>query len=105
MPWGTPHGRGVVHRNIKPENILLWDGHARVADLGIALAVQQAGGDRMTQTALSLGTPAYMSPERAMVERNVDHRTDIYALGDVMYEMLAGEPPFWGRVPKLLSPE
>ena len=90
------HRRGVVHRDIKPENILLHDGHALVADFGIALAVEQAGGARMTQTGLSLGTPAYMAPEQAMGERSVDARADIYALGVVTYEMLAGEPPFTG---------
>ena len=90
------HRRGVVHRDIKPENILLHDGHALVADFGIALAVEQAGGARMTQTGLSLGTPAYMAPEQAMGERSVDARADIYALGAVTYEMLVGEPPFTG---------
>ena len=90
------HARGVVHRDIKPENILLQDGHALVADFGIALAVEQAGGERMTQTGLSLGTPQYMAPEQAMGERAVDARADIYALGAVTYEMLAGEPPFTG---------
>ena len=90
------HERGVVHRDIKPENILLQGGHAVVADFGIALAVQQAGGQRMTQTGLSLGTPQYMAPEQAMGDKHVDARADIYALGAVMYEMLAGEPPFTG---------
>ena len=90
------HGTGVVHRDIKPENILLQDGHALVADFGIALAVQQAGGQRMTQTGLSLGTPQYMSPEQAMGDRVVDARTDVYALAAVTYEMLVGEPPFTG---------
>jgi Tol biopolymer transport system component len=90
------HKRGVIHRDIKPENVLLHDGRALVADFGIALAVQHAGGERMTQTGLSLGTPQYMSPEQAMGERNVDARADIYALGAVTYEMLAGEPPFTG---------
>src|SRR5438445_11390850 len=75
------HRHGVVHRDIKPENILLHDGSALVADFGIALAVQQAGGPRMTQTGLSLGTPSYMSPEQAMGERNVDGRADVYATG------------------------
>jgi serine/threonine-protein kinase len=90
------HALGVVHRDIKPENILLQDGHALVADFGIALAVQTAGGQRMTQTGLSLGTPQYMSPEQAMGEKSVDARTDIYALGAVTYEMLTGDPPFTG---------
>jgi eukaryotic-like serine/threonine-protein kinase len=90
------HKRGVVHRDVKPENILLHDGRPLVADFGIALAVQQAGGARMTQTGMSLGTPQYMAPEQAMGDRNVDHRADIYALGAVTYEMLAGEPPFTG---------
>jgi serine/threonine-protein kinase len=90
------HGRGVVHRDIKPENVLLQGGHALVADFGIALAIEQAGGERMTQTGLSLGTPQYMSPEQAMGERTVDARTDIYALGAVLYEMLVGDPPFTG---------
>ncbi|MFO0985725.1 MAG: serine/threonine-protein kinase, partial [Planctomycetota bacterium] len=94
------HGHNVVHRDIKPENILLQSGvaggHALVADFGIALAVQQAGGDRMTQTGMSLGTPQYMAPEQALGERMVDARADVYALGAVTYEMLAGEPPFTG---------
>src|SRR6476661_6969924 len=90
------HRQGVVHRDIKPENILLQDGAALVADFGIALAVHQAGGSRMTQTGLSLGTPAYMSPEQAMGERDIGPRSDVYALGAMAYEMLAGEPPFTG---------
>ena len=93
---GYAHGQGIVHRDIKPENVLLQGGHAVVADFGIALAVQQAGGQRMTQTGLSLGTPQYMSPEQAMGERTIDARSDIYALAAVTYEMLIGEPPFTG---------
>jgi eukaryotic-like serine/threonine-protein kinase len=93
---GAAHAVGVVHRDIKPENILLQGGHALVADFGIALAVQQARGARMTQTGLSLGTPQYMSPEQAMGDKHVDARADIYALGAVTYEMLTGEPPFTG---------
>src|ERR1044072_9228942 len=90
------HRQGVVHRDIKPENILLQDGAALVADFGIAPAVAQAGGSRMTQTGMSLGTPAYMSPEQAMGEREIGPRSDVYALGAMTYEMLAGEPPFTG---------
>ena len=93
---GHAHSFGVIHRDIKPENILLQGGHALVADFGIALAVQSAGGARMTQTGLSLGTPQYMSPEQAMGERSIDARSDIYALGAVTYEMLTGDPPFTG---------
>jgi len=88
------HSRGVIHRDIKPENILLQGGHALVADFGIALAVQHAGAERMTQTGLSLGTPQYMSPEQAMGEKTIDRRSDVYSLGAVLYEMLSGEPPF-----------
>ena len=102
------HRQNVIHRDIKPENILLHDGSALVADFGIALAVQSAGGARMTQTGLSLGTPQYMSPEQAMGERTIDARSDIYALGAVTYEMLAGDAPFIGSsvqaiVAKVLS--
>ena len=90
------HRHGVIHRDIKPENILLHDGSALVADFGIALAVSTAGGTRMTETGLSLGTPHYMSPEQAMGEREITARSDVYALGAVLYEMLVGEPPFTG---------
>ena len=90
------HRHGVIHRDIKPENILLHDGRALVADFGIALAASKAGGTRMTETGMSLGTPHYMSPEQAMGERDITARSDVYALGCVLYEMLAGEPPFTG---------
>ena len=91
------HRHGVIHRDIKPENILLHDGSALVADFGIALAVSHAGGgSRMTETGMSLGTPHYMSPEQAMGEREITARSDIYALGCVLYEMLTAEPPFEG---------
>jgi eukaryotic-like serine/threonine-protein kinase len=90
------HRHGVIHRDIKPENILLHDGSALVADFGIALALSSAGGTRMTETGMSLGTPHYMSPEQAMGEREITARADIYALGAMTYEMLVGEPPFTG---------
>ena len=90
------HRHGVIHRDIKPENILLHDGRALVADFGIALAASKAGGDRMTETGMSLGTPHYMSPEQAMGERDITARSDVYALGAVLYEMLTGDPPFTG---------
>jgi serine/threonine protein kinase/Tol biopolymer transport system component len=90
------HRHGVIHRDLKPENILLHDEQPLVADFGIALAVSNAGGERVTQTGLSLGTPQYMSPEQATGERGVDARTDIYSLGAVLYEMLTGEPPHTG---------
>ncbi|MBW8839055.1 MAG: serine/threonine protein kinase, partial [Gemmatimonadetes bacterium] len=88
------HRRGVIHRDVKPENILLHDGRALVADFGIARAVQRAADDTLTGTGVSVGTPAYMSPEQAAADREVDARTDIYSLGCVVYEMLTGEPPF-----------
>ncbi|HET9294421.1 MAG TPA: protein kinase, partial [Gemmatimonadales bacterium] len=90
------HRHNVIHRDIKPENILLHDGRALVADFGIALAASKAGGTRMTETGMSLGTPHYMSPEQAMGEREITARSDVYALGCVLYEMLTGEPPFTG---------
>ena len=91
------HKNGVVHRDIKPGNILLSaEGEPTVADFGIALAVAHAGGGRVTETGLSVGTPHYMSPEQATGDRDVDPRTDVYALGCVLYEMLAGEPPYTG---------
>jgi len=90
------HRHGVIHRDIKPENILLHDGQALVADFGIALALHTVGKTRMTESGMSLGTPHYMSPEQSMGEREITSRSDIYALGCVTYEMLAGEPPFTG---------
>jgi hypothetical protein len=91
------HRHGVVHRDIKPENILLHEGRALVADFGIALAVSRSeGATRMTETGMSLGTPHYMSPEQAMGEKEITPKADVYALGCVLYEMLAGEPPFTG---------
>ena len=90
------HQHGIVHRDIKPENILLHGGHALVADFGIALAVSAAAGTRLTETGLSLGTPAYMSPEQATAEKEITARSDVYSLGTVLYEMLAGHPPHTG---------
>src|SRR5439155_9606450 len=87
------HAHGVIHRDLKPENILLQAGQPVIADFGIALAVSNAGGSRITQTGLSLGTPQYMSPEQATGDRVIDGRTDIYSLGAVLYEMLTGDPP------------
>ncbi|MEX2283401.1 MAG: protein kinase [Gemmatimonadota bacterium] len=87
------HRHKVVHRDLKPENILLHEGQPLIADFGIALAVSNAGGSRITQTGLSLGTPHYMSPEQATGDRVVDGRTDIYSLGAMMFEMLVGDPP------------
>ena len=98
------HGQGIIHRDIKPENILLSapaahsgegrGAHAFVADFGVALAVTRAGGERLTQTGLAVGTVPYMSPEQAMAERSLDARSDVFSLGTVCYEMLAGELPF-----------
>src|SRR5689334_4849305 len=107
---GYAHQHGVIHRDLKPENILLQAGQPVVADFGIALAVSNAGGQRVTQTGLSLGTPQYMSPEQATADRAIDGRTDIYSLGAVCYEMLAGEPPHVGAtaqavIAKLMTEE
>jgi hypothetical protein len=90
------HSHDLVHRDIKPENILLESGHAVVADFGIARAITAAGGETLTQTGMVIGTPAYMSPEQAAGSRDLDGRSDLYSLGCVLYEMLAGQPPFMG---------
>ena len=91
------HEHGVVHRDIKPANILLFGGEAMLADFGIAVAVSNAGGERLTGTGISVGTPDYMSPEQAAGDQELDRRSDVYALGCVMYEMLAGEPLYDNR--------
>src|SRR5215216_2521552 len=93
---GYAHRHNVIHRDLKPENILMHEGQPLIADFGIALAVSKAGGARITQTGLSLGTPQYMSPEQATGDRVVDARSDIYSLAAVLYEMIAGEPPVTG---------
>jgi serine/threonine-protein kinase len=90
------HRQDVIHRDIKPENILLHEGNPVVADFGIALAISAAGGGRLTETGLSLGTPHYMSPEQATADRDLSARSDVYSLGAVLYEMLAGDPPHTG---------
>src|SRR6185312_9090303 len=93
---GYAHSHDVMHRDIKPENILLSGGEAVVADFGIARAITAAGGDKLTTTGVAVGTPTYMSPEQAAGEARLDGRSDVYSLGCVLYEMLAGEPPFTG---------
>lgn len=88
------HGRGVIHRDVKPENVLLQGERALLADFGISLALERLGGERLTNTGITIGTPQYMAPEQAAGARELDARTDIYALGVVLHEMLEGEPPF-----------
>lgn len=96
------HRRGIVHRDVKPENILLESGHALVADFGIARALDLAGGEALSLSGVRLGTPGYMSPEQAAGARRIDRRSDVYALGCVIYEMLAGQPPFTGATTQAL---
>ena len=97
---GYAHSIGIIHRDIKPENILFEAGHAVVSDFGIARAITAAGGDSLTETGLLVGTPAYMSPEQTTGECEIDGRSDVYSLACVVYEMLAGEPPFRGPTPQ-----
>src|SRR5687767_1500131 len=94
------HRQGIVHRDIKPENVMLYEGEAMVMDFGIAKAVSSAGSDTITQTGMMIGTPAYVSPEQAAGETNLDGRSDQYSLGCVIYEMLSGERPFSGATPQ-----
>ena len=99
------HQHGVIHRDIKPENILLSGNHAQVADFGVATAMPDGTaepGNRLTETGLAVGTPQYMSPEQSAGERTLDARSDIYSLGTVFYEMLAGEPPYTGPTPQAI---
>jgi TolB-like protein len=96
------HALGIVHRDIKPENILFAAGHAVVSDFGIARAVSAAGVGTLTETGLAVGTPAYMSPEQASGAKDIDGRSDIYALGCVLYEMLSGEAPYLGNTPQAI---
>jgi serine/threonine-protein kinase len=91
------HARNVMHRDIKPGNIMFVAGHAAICDFGVARAIVKAGGERLSTSGLVVGTPAYMSPEQASATPDLDHRSDIYALACLLYEMLAGEPPFTGR--------
>jgi serine/threonine-protein kinase len=90
------HGQGVVHRDVKPENIMLEGGHALVTDFGLAKALTVAGGKKLTDSGISVGTPAYMSPEQGVGSRDLDARSDLYSLATVLYEMLVGDPPFSG---------
>jgi eukaryotic-like serine/threonine-protein kinase len=96
------HTRDVIHRDIKPENILQHDGHAVVADFGIARAIRRSAGEWTTSAGMAVGSPAYMSPEQASGERQIDGRTDVYSLACVLYEMLTGQPPFSGRSAHLI---
>jgi DNA-binding SARP family transcriptional activator/tRNA A-37 threonylcarbamoyl transferase component Bud32 len=98
---GYAHQRGFVHRDIKPENVLLEGQHAFVADFGIAQVLEAAGGERLSASGVALGTPAYMSPEQGR-GRRLDGRSDVYSLACVLYEMLAGVPPFAGRSPQVI---
>ena len=94
------HRHGVIHRDIKPENVLLEEGHAIVADFGVARAVTRAAGESKTTAGMVVGTPAYMSPEQASGDDDLDGRSDQYSLACVLYEMLAGDPPFSGTTPR-----
>ncbi|MEO8194887.1 MAG: protein kinase [Gemmatimonadales bacterium] len=101
-PMAYAHDRGIIHRDIKPENVLLHGGDVYVLDFGVARAIIGATGERLTRTGITVGTPAYMSPEQVTADRDLDLRSDIYSLGCVVYEMLAGAPPFRGVTPQML---
>jgi serine/threonine-protein kinase len=96
------HERGFVHRDVKPGNILCADGRAVLSDFGLAKALSEAGEERLTQSGVVIGTPLYMSPEQASGKRDVDSKSDIYSFGCVLYEMLAGHPPFSARDPRAI---
>ena len=93
---GYAHAQGVVHRDIKPENVMLHEGEATVTDFGIAKAISESSGERLTETGTSIGTAAYMSPEQASAEHEIDGRSDIYSLACMLFEMITGEPPYTG---------
>jgi serine/threonine-protein kinase len=101
-PMSFAHQRGIVHRDIKPENILLRGKDVYVLDFGVARAIVGAGGERLTRTGITVGTPAYMSPEQVTADRDLDYRSDIFSFGCVVYEMLAGSPPWRGNTPQVL---
>ena len=101
-PMGYAHDRGIVHRDIKPDNLIVAADGVHVLDFGIARAIVDAGGERLTKTGLTVGTPAYLSPEQALADRTLDQRSDIFSLGCVIYEMLAGAPAFSGPTPQAL---
>src|SRR5512143_2562888 len=94
------HRRGVVHRDIKPENIMMFEGEPLILDFGIAKAISAAGGESLTRTGVAIGTPAYLSPEQASGETQLDGRSDQYSLACVVYEMLSGQPPFVASTPQ-----